>query len=182
MGVKAAALALTAAAMTTAGAAAQTATAPEEPHVIVYGGTGTSYPSSTGWVVGAYGESPSNGSIYGFDLAIEGEYKDYTYGRFTNPSVSTGISANVLAGRSFRGDDGDFAIALMGLIGFYTAGLECPDGLPASGLGYQCYANYEPESITDLQVGLMGTVNFNDIMVGVRLTSNSEQVLVGFKL
>ncbi|WP_052701063.1 hypothetical protein [Loktanella sp. S4079] len=108
---------------------------------------------------------------FGFDLGIEGTMLDSTYG---GNNLEQAMSANVLVGTNVYRDRnirGDVAV----LAGLREKVADCPD----SSVGYQCYADIDPEYDFHFNYGAVVTVSFDAIALGVRVTEKSSQVLIG---
>lgn len=147
---------------------------------IVYGGIGSAKSNSS------YGTSDKNpfslgyinisevrNFIWGLDFSKEGTLLDSTYGQ--DKAVKQGMSFNLLLGTNLaRTELGRFDVAV--LLGARQKTTDCP----SSYLGYQCYANAEPDTKYGFNYGAMLTWSFKSVMVGIRATGASTQALVGF--
>ena len=114
---------------------------------------------------------PDTRTFYGIDFGFEGIMLDSTYGQQDVPKQ--GSSINGIVGRSFGSENFAFDFGL--LVGFRQTGQSCPP----SNLGYQCYADREPETSSDINYGTLAMLNFNDFFVGVRTTAVSQQAIIG---
>lgn len=110
----------------------------------------------------------------GVDFGIEGEREDLTHG---GESTEEGFSFNLLAGiNPFK--DKNRSAAFFGLVGFRSYKTTCPTG--QSYLGYQCYADYDPENHYKINYGGVVMVYFKRIAVGARITGESQTALLGW--
>lgn len=125
-------------------------------------------------VVG-FTHQPANGkAVWGFDIAREGTLLDSTYGR--DRSVSSATSFNLLFGRNVVETDAlRFDGAL--LLGIRQSSKECH----SSFLGFQCYADRDPETDYKANFGAVTTVSFRRMVLGARATGESAQILAGFR-
>ena len=114
---------------------------------------------------------PDTGIFYGVDLGIEGIMLDSTYGRYKVPEQ--GVSFNGIVGRSFGSESFAFDFGL--LVGSRQTERSCPP----SGVGYQCYADQDPDVSYAINYGALATLNFNDFFVGIRTTEVSQQTIIG---
>jgi len=128
-------------------------------------------PMSIGFIL----DGKERDSVVGFDIAREGTLLDSTWRR-TN-AVSDGYSFNLLFGRNLtRTENSRIDVAL--LVGFRKETQSCP----RSYLGYQCYADLEPDEGYAFNYGAVLAWTYRNVMVGVRGTGESKQVLIGVKL
>lgn len=146
------------------------------PSGTLYFGAGTNNESDaleideTPFVIGAlFFSGPS--LVYGFDLASEGQMLDSTYG--TNElrqafSFNGLIGANVVQTTGFRAD-------IAAILGFKESFADCPDSF----LGFQCYADQEPETEYEFNFGAMINFTFDAVSFGVRATDVSTQAVFG---
>ena len=116
--------------------------------------------------------------IWGLDIALEGLRIDKVGGNYyyTPSDQEHGISFNVLGGQQWDiGSDSKF----QGLIplGIRSTATRCTSG--QSGLGYQCYADEEPESECKFNFGGMLAFKWDDWTAGLRLTGESRQFVIG---
>ena len=118
--------------------------------------------------------SNTTNSVYGFDIAREGTMLDSTYGK--NNSVRSGTSYNALVGLNLsKSDYSRFDVAL--LIGAREKTKSCP----SSYLGYQCYANTDPDSTYTVNYGLVATGTYKSVLLGARVTGESAQAMLGLR-
>lgn len=145
--------------------------------ILVYGATGESElayaAAGTTYALGGLIMNDT-GLFFGADLGFEGVEVDTTGGQA--PETSQSLSLNGIIGRSFGDGENSPRFSAGILLGVYDTAVSCP----ASNLGYDCYANREPETESDLNVGAVGLIDFGGIAVGVRATGLSQQVMVGF--
>lgn len=114
------------------------------------------------------------GGIIGFDLAGEGTLLDSTWGQ--KNSIKQSTSYNLLLGKNLtKSENVRFDAALLLGVRRYTT------SCPSSYLGYQCYANSDPENKYELNYGAMISVTYKSIMFGIRATGESAQALIGIK-
>ena len=114
-------------------------------------------------------------SVIGFDIAGEGTMLDSTYGGYDD--LAQGTSYNFLYGADISQSKND-KIHIGLIFGFIETEADCPD----SYIGYQCYADAEPDYEYDFNGG--GFLNYSinqSLNLGLRATSNSTQVTFGFK-
>ena len=109
----------------------------------------------------------------GADFGIEGKQVDRTGDRVKEES---GLSFNLLVGIAAVETE-HWRVVPFGLIGARRYKVTCPAG--QSYLGYQCYADTDPESHWKLNYGGGVMVHFDRIALGVRLTGESKTAIVG---
>ena len=109
----------------------------------------------------------------GADFGIEGKQVDRTGGRVKEES---GLSFNLLVGIAAVETE-HWRFVPFGLIGARRHEVTCPAG--QSYLGYQCYADTDPESHWKLNYGGGVMVHFDRLALGVRLTGESKTAIVG---
>lgn len=135
------------------------------------GGNPSEY-AGTPWVVGYTYRTTKKPVYLGFDIAGEGTSLNNTSGM--DDVVEQGISFNFLIGGStafwthWRAWGG-------ALVGFRQTGKSCPD----SYLGYECYADEDPDVDYGANIGVTGNLAFKKLLVGARLTGESTQYVVG---
>ncbi len=112
--------------------------------------------------------------ILGFDIGREGTMLDSTWGQ--DEALRQATSYNLLVGGNIV-DNGRFRTDLALLLGARESFADCAD----SYLGYQCYADAEPETEYKGNFGALLTVSYDRLTVGLRATSESTQVLGGFR-
>lgn len=114
---------------------------------------------------------PDTRTFYGIDFGFEGIMLDSTYGQQDVPKQ--GSSINGIVGRSFGSESFAFDFGL--LVGSRQTERSCPP----SGVGYQCYADQDPDVSYAINYGALATLNFNDFFVGIRTTEVSQQTIIG---
>lgn len=124
---------------------------------------------STSWSLGFIGKNDD--SWWGLDIAGEGYSLDSTYNQ--NEDVDSGFSLNLLWGKEVSEN-----IILMGLLGARDKSSDCD---AQSYIGYQCYADSEPEVSYGINYGLQGIYQLDSFTLGLRLTGESSQLTLGFK-
>lgn len=112
--------------------------------------------------------------VLGFDISFEGTMIDSTWGQ--DQGLSQGTSFNLLLGSNLV--DGDrFKTDAALLIGMRQSVADCP----ASYLGYQCYADTDPNYDYKVNFGAVVTMSFDKVLVGFRATGESTQLLAGIR-
>ena len=146
---------------------------------IVYIGAGPARSDSpqesdrTPFSLGFLRVSQLSDAVFGIDIAGEGTRLDSTWGQ--NQAVEQGVSINFLFGRNLsRSANSRFDAALV--IGARHKTADCPP----SYLGYQCYANTEPDVTYALNYGVLFAWTTGRLMMGLRATGASAQGLIGF--
>ncbi|MTE00945.1 hypothetical protein GIY56_11630 [Paracoccus sp. YIM 132242] len=112
--------------------------------------------------------------ILGGDLGQEGTMLDSTWGQ--DQAVEQATSYNLLAGANVV-DNGRFRTDVALLLGVREDTKDCP----RSYLGFQCYADSDPETDYKGNFGAVLTVSFDRLTLGVRATGESTQVLAGLR-
>jgi hypothetical protein len=112
--------------------------------------------------------------ILGGDISREGTVLDSTWGR--DDAAKQATSFNLLVGASVI-DQGKFKTDAALLVGIREDTKDCAD----SYLGYQCYADSEPETDYKGNVGVVLNFSFDRMTVGVRATGESTQILAGVR-
>ena len=110
----------------------------------------------------------------GFDFGIEGESEDFTGGGY---EVENAWSLNLLWGINPFQNMKRSAV-FFGLVGARTYKETCPTG--QSYLGFQCYADADPDQHYKINYGGGIIVHLNRLAVGVRITGESETIIVGW--
>ncbi|CAM3695933.1 hypothetical protein [Paracoccus yeei] len=129
---------------------------------------------NTPFSLGFMHQSPNSRLILGFDIGREGTRLDSTWNRDQDPRQAT--SYNLLIGGNLF-DNGRYRTDAALLLGARESFAECPD----SYLGYQCYADQEPETEYKGNIGAVVTVSVDRFTVGLRATGESAQILAGFR-
>lgn len=129
--------------------------------------------SDTPFVGGIITASDSDTLVYGLDFGMEGMMLDSTYGA---NGYKQAMSFNALVGANLHRTD-DFSVDGAALIGVIETAADCPDSF----VGYQCYANAEPDVDYDINLGGLVNVRFDVWSVGMRATKTSTQAIVGYK-
>lgn len=150
---------------------------------IIYGGYGKSTDnvtpnysgSAASFGVVAVDWGTTKKLVLGMDVGKEGTKLDSTYGRLNEPQSST--SFNLLAGYKLA-QVGALNIDGAAILGFREESESC---VQQSYVGYQCYANSEPETTYVANYGVAVFASYQQLMVGVRVTDASTQALFGFK-
>lgn len=95
---------------------------------------------------------------------------------FGSDDLRQAFSYNFLIGGVVNQSPG-FRTDAMALIGVREGVADCPDSF----LGFQCYADSEPD--VEYEVNFGGVVNFafDGFTTGVRVTGESAQVIVGLE-
>ena len=112
--------------------------------------------------------------VAGIDFSIEGEREDYTYG---NQTTEKGWSANIIGGIN-PFPNKEYSATLFGLLGARSVETTCPTG--DSYLGFQCYADSDPEDDFEVNYGGGAIINIKRIVIGFRITSESKTAILGF--
>lgn len=112
--------------------------------------------------------------ILGFDIAREGTMLDSTWGQ--DEALRQATSYNLLVGGNIV-DNGRFRTDLALLLGARESFADCAD----SYLGYQCYADSEPDTEYKGNFGALLTVSYDRLTMGLRATGESTQLLGGFR-
>ncbi len=84
-------------------------------------------------------------------------------------SINDLIGANVYKTSDFRTD----ALLILGLRESFA---DCPDSF----IGFQCYADQEPEVDYDFNYGALINFSFESVTLGIRATEVSTQAVLGF--
>lgn len=151
----------------------------QERAFLVYFGGGTSFESDemvadgTPISFGIASAASNGGTIVGFDFGREGEMLDSTFG---GDSFRMATSYNLLVGGNLYSGTSVRADAML-LIGARETFADCPDSF----LGFQCYADAEPDVEYDLNLGAVVMTTFDGMGLGVRVTQQSAQAVVGFR-
>jgi|SaaInl5LU_22_DNA_1037371.scaffolds.fasta_scaffold27240_4 hypothetical protein len=124
---------------------------------------------STSWSVGFIGKT--NDSWWGVDLAGEGYSLDSTYNQ--DEDLDSALSLNVMWGKEITEN-----FILMGVLGARDKASECNS---QSYIGFQCYADSEPEVSYGINYGINAIYMFEKITLGTRITGESSQLTFGYK-
>lgn len=159
-------------------AMAQDAAPAPDGRTLVYFGAGKARADdhesdATPFVIGLMHRGASRG-IVGFDIAREGTMLDSTWNQ--DEEVSPGTSFNLLLGGNLL-ESGRFSTDAALLLGLRHSASDCPD----SYLGYQCYADQDPENEYRGNFGAVLSVSYDRAMIGLRATGESTQILTGFR-
>lgn len=112
--------------------------------------------------------------ILGADIGREGTLLDSTWGQ--NQAVKQATSYNLLLGANIVESERFRTDAAL-LLGVRENTTDCP----ASYLGYQCYANSDPDTEYKANIGAVVNFSFDRLSLGVRATGESTQLLAGFR-
>ena len=116
-----------------------------------------------------------DGTFWGLDIASEGIRLESTYGRTNVPYPA--VSGNLLLGTTLS--EGEDTRILGGiLLGARGVSASCP----ASYLGYQCYADREPDIGYGFNYGALIMLDFGGFSLGLRSTNVSQQAVLGLQL
>lgn len=128
----------------------------------------------TAWSLGYLSLSDSDSFVWGVDISGEGTMLNSTSRR--NNEVEQGFSFNLLLGKNLLQFDTfrtDFSL----ILGGRQSSKECPD----SSIGYECYADSEPDTSYKFNYGAALTFNYNSLFIGIRATGESTQGIVGYR-
>ncbi|SMY08808.1 hypothetical protein LOM8899_02966 [Flavimaricola marinus] len=155
------------------------ADAQEAAKFLLYAGAGQAIDSENltddniPYAIGGLVMSPASGLVLGADIAGEGEMFDSTGG---GNRIRQALSYNLLIGGNVYDDQSIRADAML-LLGARESVSDCPD----SYLGFQCYADTDPDTQYDFNYGAMFAVTFGEAAsLGVRMTGESAQLTLGF--
>lgn len=112
--------------------------------------------------------------VLGFDLGAEGTMLDSTWGRDNMPKQGT--SYNILLGGNMM-DNGRFRADAALLAGVRESAADCPD----SYIGYQCYADTDPDLDYKGNFGGVLALSVDRLVLGLRATGKSTQIVAGFR-
>ncbi|SIP99019.1 hypothetical protein SAMN05421641_102234 [Paracoccus thiocyanatus] len=119
-------------------------------------------------------QRPDSKLILGFDIGREGTMLDSTWGMDDRPKQAT--SYNFLIGGNLM-DNGRFRTDAALLLGVRESFADCAD----SYLGFQCYADEEPDTDYKGNFGAVVTLSVDKFTLGLRATGESTQILAGFR-
>ena len=126
---------------------------------------------SLGWIY------KTNGFSFGVDIAGEGTSYDSTTGYYNDPRQ--GVSFNLIALTPImRGQRWTFDGGV--LLGAVQSGRSCKS-TGQSYLGYECYADQDPDTEYDFNYGAVGLWTSGSISVGLRATKESTQAILGMQ-
>ena len=112
--------------------------------------------------------------VWGLDYSREGSVLDSTYSQ--RNAVKQSNSYNLLLGRNLsKFESGRLDVAL--LLGAREKTKDCPNSF----LGYQCYANTEPNVEHSFNFGVVATWSFSKLTIGIRATGESTQAMMGVR-
>ena len=118
--------------------------------------------------------SNTSDAVWGLDFSGEGTMRDSTGSNYN--AIKQATSFNFLIGRNIiRNESSRFDAAF--ILGVREKTSECPK----SYLGYQCYADTDPNKSYGLNYGLALTWTYKNVMLGVRATGESTQALLGLR-
>lgn len=118
--------------------------------------------------------SNSSDTVFGIDISGEGTKLDSTYNQ--NQAVKQATSFNLLFGTNLnKTENTRLDVAL--LAGIRGKTVDCP----SSFLGYQCYADTEPDTKYGFNYGAVLTLTYKSFLLGVRATGESTQALFGLR-
>ena len=125
--------------------------------------------------IGVLHLAPGRQWSFGLDLAVEGKRDDFSGGGY---SEEDSWSVNAVIGFSaYNGTN--WSIAPFGLIGARVYETSCPYG--QSYLGYQCYADTDPDNDWKLNAGGGLLIGFRRVVAGVRITGESTTAVAGVR-
>jgi hypothetical protein len=127
-------------------------------------------PFSVGYIRSTKGSE----TVWGFDISGEGTMLDSTWGQ--SRALSQGTSYNFLYGKNLTKST-SFRFDALLLVGLREKVAECP----RSYIGYQCYANTQPDTSYAGNVGAIAAISYERITLGFRVTAESKQALIGFR-
>lgn len=148
------------------------------PKHTIYGGIGKSENNNSGksdgnpWSLGYLYHPESSKAFLGVDFAREGTSIDNTSRKYD--AVDEGYSLNFIVGRDFK-LNGDWGAGAGVLLGARETEKSCPD----SYLGYECYADQDPDKEYDLNYGAVLNLTFKKALVGARVSGESSQLMLG---
>lgn len=126
----------------------------------------------TPWSLGYLYQAKNSKAFYGIDFAREGTSLDNTSGQ--NDAIEQGFSLNLVVGRDLNFNNG-WGAGIGVLLGAREAGESCPD----SYLGYQCYADEDPDTEYDFNYGAVLHLTFKKALIGARISGESSQLMFG---
>lgn len=126
----------------------------------------------TPFVLGVLASSRTSSLLFGFDIAAEGEMLDSTYG---GDALRQALSINALIGANVYKTSGFRTDASL-ILGLRESFADCSDSF----IGFQCYADQEPEVDYDFNYGALINFSFESVTLGIRATEVSTQAVLGF--
>lgn len=125
---------------------------------------------STAWSLGYLAANSGSGYRLGFDISGEGTLLDSTYNQ--DEAIDSGFSFNLLVGGDVASN---FSAGV--LLGAIETSQECAK---QSYIGFECYADEDPESSYDFNYGVFGIYHMGGFALGARITGESQQLTIGF--
>ncbi len=113
-------------------------------------------------------------NLFGVDIGQEGTLLDSTWGQ-TN-AVNQATSYNFLIGKKL-GASGNSRFDGTLILGIREKTSKCP----ASYIGYQCYANSQPDTTYGFNYGATLFWTYQKATFGLRVTGESTQAIIGIK-
>lgn len=147
---------------------------------VIYVGSGTaknsntSVKSSNPATLGYLRLSNTSDTVWGLDVSAEGTMLDSTWGQRNSAQQATAF--NFLFGKNLNKTENSRIDAAF-IVGMREKASSCNK----SYLGYQCYADQEPDTSYGFNGGIALTWIYKNFMVGARITGESKQALVGFR-
>ena len=124
------------------------------------------------FVIGALALQDETPFVWGLDFAGEGEMLDSTFG---GDSLRQALSVNFLIGGNL-GKTETMRVDAAAILGARESVADCPDSF----LGFQCYADREPDVEYDFNYGGLISLSFRKVSIGVRATGESAQAFLGW--
>jgi len=166
--------------MATSACALSTANAETDGQNFIYIGSGTAKNANTATkssnpaTLGYLRVSNTTDTVWGLDVSGEGTMFDSTWGQRNSAQQAT--SFNFLFGKNLNKTENSRIDAAF-ILGIRETAQSCP----SSYLGYQCYADQEPDTSHGFNGGVALTWIYKNFMVGARITGESKQALVGIR-
>ena len=153
--------------------------------IALYAGSGqNTNTDNTPWVVGFLLDTPQ--LIWGMDFSGEGTTVDQTggsaglYRDYVPRDLEQGFSINFLIGPRLTVKEGQtWRFDIAGIVGLRQDQRKCPGG--QSYLGYDCYADEDPEASWTFNGGGLLSLTQRNWQVGLRATGESTQLIVGYR-
>ncbi|EED36716.1 hypothetical protein NOR51B_2668 [Luminiphilus syltensis NOR5-1B] len=142
----------------------------EEERYTLYGmyGENSDLPEEDAFGLGLLYHRPDSPWILGIDAASEGSMNN-------NGWIEPGVSFNGVIGYDVYETD-SLRVSFSGLAGVGTESISCPP----SYLGFDCYADREPDREFGFNGGGLLTLEYRAISIGFRATGRSQQFTFGF--